>query len=99
VPALLFCFLSFSQTKDSIGNRVKNIFAFNYKFDSLSVLKPNFNYQYKTTDTKLFSVYDRNSKLNSDYYLTKNSVYFVKSVNLNANQLIPKDSFQSEWSE
>ena len=41
----------------------------------------------------LFSVYDRNTKLNGIYFFSKDSSSLVKTVNLNSNQFIPKDSF------
>jgi hypothetical protein len=94
VSTLFFCFLSFSQTNDSIYNsNVKNFYDFNIKLDSLIILKPNFNYNFKTNYVSSFSVYNRNTKLNDVYCLSKDSIYFVKTVNFNSNQSAPKDSF------
>lgn len=94
VAALFFRSLSFSQSKDSIYNKDSKItFSFYSKHDSLSKIKPNFNYKFKANDMPLFSVYYRNSKLNDVYYQSKDSYSYVKTVNLNSNQLVPKDSF------
>jgi hypothetical protein len=99
VPTLFFCFISFSQSKDSIcnnnnnNNNAKNIFSFNIKLDSLSKIKPNINYNFRVNNNTLFSVYNQNTKLNDYLYVSKDSIYFAKSVNYNSHQLIKKDSF------
>lgn len=93
IPAFLFCLLSFSQTNDTIYNKTKNLFAFSFKIDSLSKLKPNLDYNFKTTYTPLLSIYNRNTKLNDLYYLPKDSIYFAKSVIYNTYQFTKQDSF------
>lgn len=93
VPIFFFCCLSFSQTKDSIYGKMKTISAFNYKLDSLSNLKPNFNYNYKTTDANLFSIYNRNTTLNDYFIVSKDNSNYVKSVSINSNQFLHIDSF------
>jgi len=92
--SFLFSFLSFSQTNDLIYYKTANsIPSFNIKHDSTTKVKPNYNYNFKANNSTLFSVYDRNTQLNDVYFLAKDSIYFVKTVNLNACQFIPKDSF------
>ncbi len=94
VPTLFFCILSFSQTNDSVyNNKVKNIYDFKIKLDSITKSIPSFNYKFNVNDITLFSVYDRNTKLNDVYCLSKDSIYFVKTVNFNSYPSTPKDSF------
>jgi hypothetical protein len=94
IPTLFFCFISFSQSKDSIAISNSNkTLSFNIKFDSLSKITPNFNYNFKATDTTLFSVYNQNTKLIDYFNVSKDSIYVVKSINYNPNQFIQKDSF------
>lgn len=94
VPALFYCFLSFSQTKDSVASKKAiNLYDFSIKFDSLSKMKPNFSSNFKTNPVASFSVYNRNTKLNDIYYLSKDSIHFVKTENFNSGQSTPKDSF------
>jgi hypothetical protein len=47
----------------------------------------------KFDDFNLFSIYNQNTKLNDYFNLSKDSIYFVKSINLNANLYTKKDSF------
>lgn len=90
VPALFFCFLSFSQTNDSVATKKAiNLYDFSIKLDSLSKMKPNFSNNFKTNHITSFCVYNRNTKLNDIYYLSKDSIYLVKTVNL----FTQKDSF------
>lgn len=94
VPFLFISFLSFSQINDSIGDkRVKIKYDFSLKLDSLSKIKPIVTTNFKKNKPETLSVYDRNTKLNSIYYLANDSVYLVKTVSLNASQVTPKDSF------
>lgn len=94
IPAFFFCFLSFSQANDSVvTKKVINLYDFSIKLDSLSKMKPTFSSNFNKNDVTLFSVYDRNTKLNDIYYLSKDSIYFVKTENFNSGQFIPKDSF------
>lgn len=93
IPVFFFCFLTYSQTNDTLYNKTKKVYDFSSKLDSLSKLKQNFNYNFKVNNIPLFSVYNHNTQLNDIYYLPINSIYFVKSVNINANQLTQKDSY------
>ncbi|MGQ7945162.1 hypothetical protein [Flavobacterium sp. WC2509] len=93
IPALFFCFLSFSQTNDTIYNKAKNLSVFSFKPDLLSKFKPNLNYKFKATTIPVLSVYNRNTKLNDIYYLPKDSIYATKSVVFNTYQFIKQDSF------
>lgn len=90
VPLLFFCVFSFSQTNDLIGRKKTNNKAyFSLKLDSLSKTKPVLNIDFKIGKADVLSVYDRNTKLNDVYFYSKDSFYFVKTV----NQFNPKDSF------
>lgn len=93
IPVFFFCLISFSQTNDSIYNKSKNLYAFSFKLDSLSKLKPNLNYNFKPNNIPLLSVYNRNTKLNDIYYLPKDGIYYTKSVVFNTYQFIKQDSF------
>lgn len=91
----LFCsFISFAQSNDSIDlKKAKNINRFYNSLDSLVVLKPNFDYKFNSKDFNQISIYDRNTKLNDIYFYSKDSLYYVRSENINANQFMYRDSF------
>jgi hypothetical protein len=94
LPALFFCFISFSQTKDSIPNKnAKIISNFSFKLDSLSKIKPQINTIFEVGNEALFSVYNRNTKLNDCFIVSKDTSYYVKSVKIIPNLFIQKDSF------
>lgn len=94
IPAFFFCFLSFSQTKEpEATKKAINLYNFSIKLDSLSKMKTNFSNNFKVNQFSSFSVYNRNTKLNDIYFLSKDTVYFVKTENFNSGQSTPKDSF------
>ena len=93
IIAFFYCLISYSQTNDTINNKKLNVYNLNIKLDSILKLKPSFNYKIKANDFYLFSVYNQNTKLNDYFNLSKDPVYYEKSININANQLVPKDSF------
>jgi hypothetical protein len=93
IIALFYSLISYSQTNDSINYKKLNLYNLNIKFDSIIKSKTSFNYKIKVNDFSSFSVYNQNTKLNDYFNLSKDPIYFVKSININANQLVPKDSF------
>jgi hypothetical protein len=94
VFSFFYCFVAYSQTNDSINaKKIKNLYSFNNSLDSIALIKPNFNYKFRSNDVTEFSIYDRNSKLNDIYYFSQDSLYYSKSVNVNINQFVKRDSF------
>ena len=93
-PIFFFCILSFSQTNDSTyNNKAKKLYFFAINTDSLTKTKSTFNYKFNTNYIALFSMYNRNSKLNDVYYISNDSIYNTKIVNFDFNQFVHKDSF------
>jgi len=85
------CFLSYSQTNDSVFSKKQPKHNSIKSSSSFSKTLPNFNYKLKTNP--LFSVYNRDTEWNDMYFVSKDTAFYVKSSNLNYNLYIKKDSF------
>lgn len=96
---LFYCFTSYSQvneiivpfTKDTIKPN-KQISFYN-KINSTLLYKPNFIFKFNSSDLNNFSIYNHNTKLNDIYLHSKDTLYYEKSIYINSNQYIQKDSF------
>lgn len=94
ILCFFYCLVSYSQTTDSLSFKKSNsLYSFNNTLDSLVVLKANFDYKFSSNHFTKFSVYDRNTKFNDIYFFSKDTIYYVKSENINANQFMYRDSF------
>jgi hypothetical protein len=71
----------------------RSLFSYNNTLDTLVVLKPNFDYKFSTNYFTKFSIYNRNTKLNDIYFFSRDTIYYVKSEDINTNQFMYRDSF------
>ena len=85
-------FNCFSQTNDTIKNK-KNVVLFNFKssLDTTTIKKINFNYDFKIDNYQTFIIYNKNTKWNDAYYISKNNVS-IKPFNFSSNQFSNIDS-------
>ena len=96
---LFYCFTSYSQVNETIISFTKDTIKLNKqisfynKIDSTLLYKPNFNFKFNSSELNNFSIYNRNTKLNDFYLLSKDTLYYKKSIYINSNQYIRKDSF------
>ena len=81
---------SYSQTCDPL-KKVPNPFSFHPK--ATNQFQPNFDFKFKPETTTLFSVYNRDTKLNDTYYFSKEAAVYTKSLNNNNGTFSQKDSF------
>ena len=95
---LFYCFTSYSQVNETIISFTKDTIKLNKqisfynKIDSTLLYKPNFNFKFNSSELNNFSIYNRNTKLNDFYLLSKDTLYYEKSTYINSNQCIQKDS-------
>ena len=96
---LFYCFTGYSQVNETIIPFKKDTVKINKqisvynKVDSTLLNKPNFIFKFNASDLNSFSTYNRNTKLNDIYLLSKDTLYYEKSIYINSNQYIQKDSF------
>jgi hypothetical protein len=97
--SLLYCFTVYSQVSDSIVSFSKDsvklnkqVFFYN-KINAPIPYKPNITIAYKSIDLQTISIYNQNTKWNDIYTHSKDSLYYQKSLFINANNYSQKDSF------
>lgn len=90
----LSCLLSYSQSNDAVVTK-KATNSFNFLKNQMSshLKQPTFKYKFKENDFELFSIYNRNSKLNDFYYVGKDTMNYVKSYQVNFSPFMQIDSF------
>ena len=94
-----YCFASYSQVNETIIKFKKDTIKVNKqisdfnKIDSTLLYKPNITLKFNSSDLNSFSTYNRNTKLNDIYLPSKDTLYYEKSIQINFNQYMQKDSF------
>ena len=94
-----YCFASYSQVNETIMSFKKDTIKINKqisvhnKIDSILLYKPKIILKFNSSDLNSFSTYNRNTKLNDIYLPLKDTLYYEKSIYINSNQYIQKDSF------
>lgn len=97
--SFLYCFTVYAQVSDSIVSFSddsvklnKKVFFYN-KINAPITYKPNITITYKSIDLQTISIYNQNTKWNDIYTHSKDSLYYQKSLFINANNYSQIDSF------
>ena len=94
---LFLCFFYLACYSQGTPNDTikKQYFSYTSHFKSVNTFKPLTPIFNTKTSGRLniFSVYNNTTKLNDLYYVTKDSTKYIRTINMNDNQLSKRDSF------